>query len=297
MNYPSLTKTTRNWALLSSFCLGMAATASAAVLAEWDFEDSSQPERSSTPFGGDAYLIDSWASTYDANSWSGGVLTWKQTGVDNSNTRALDFSSWSELLVITFVITEVDVTGLDVNHYGIRFGVPGGSGNLDTIYFETDGAGGVQIDVGLIGETFLTADDVAALADPGTTATLEIAFNLLDSTVTYTKTGVGGTLSNSSPFAASWTETPGSIKAVGKGGGGISLDSFTIETRDAPEVVLWAGYPVTVDENGSFADTGDWLGWLALEFAPWVYCFDIESWMYLPEAAVKETGAWMYIAQ
>jgi octaheme c-type cytochrome (tetrathionate reductase family) len=54
----------------------------------------------------------------------------------------------------------------------------------------------------------------------------------------------------------------------------------------------WAGYPVSPAMG---VDTGSWLGWLSVEFAPWVFSYSMEKYIYLPEELVTENGAWTYI--
>jgi hypothetical protein len=55
---------------------------------------------------------------------------------------------------------------------------------------------------------------------------------------------------------------------------------------------LWAGFEVTPD---GWVDTGNWMGWLYVGSAPWVWNLHLETWMYLPEESVREYGAWAYI--
>jgi hypothetical protein len=54
----------------------------------------------------------------------------------------------------------------------------------------------------------------------------------------------------------------------------------------------WAGY--TIDENG-WVNTGDWLGWVFVNNAPYNYILSLDSWMFMSEEAVGTTGAWAYI--
>jgi hypothetical protein len=52
----------------------------------------------------------------------------------------------------------------------------------------------------------------------------------------------------------------------------------------------WAGYPV-VD---GWVNTGEHLGRLQVELAPWVYSWSLGGYIYLPEDSVSETGSWAY---
>ena len=69
----------------------------------------------------------------------------------------------------------------------------------------------------------------------------------------------------------------------------INLNWIELTAIDLP---TWAGYPV--DENG-WADTGSFIGWIFTGSAPWVWSLSLETWMYLPESNVKETGAWTFV--
>tara|TARA_B110000438_G_scaffold235332_1_gene232028 strand:- start:2993 stop:4447 length:1455 start_codon:yes stop_codon:yes gene_type:complete len=70
-------------------------------------------------------------------------------------------------------------------------------------------------------------------------------------------------------------------------GTGVKIDWLEISTG-----ATWAGFPIS---DGNFGDTGDFIGWLSILFAPWVYSFDFNTFVYLPESAVKQNGAWMYL--
>jgi octaheme c-type cytochrome (tetrathionate reductase family) len=54
----------------------------------------------------------------------------------------------------------------------------------------------------------------------------------------------------------------------------------------------WGPYPVSPAKG---VDTGAWLGWLNVEFAPWVYSYTLGKYLYLPEESLSESGAWIYI--
>jgi len=53
----------------------------------------------------------------------------------------------------------------------------------------------------------------------------------------------------------------------------------------------WAGYPLI--ENG-FVNTGDFLGYLYVGQAPFVWCYRMERWIFLPEENAAGSGAWLY---
>ncbi|MCD8481189.1 MAG: hypothetical protein LR015_00020 [Verrucomicrobia bacterium] len=51
----------------------------------------------------------------------------------------------------------------------------------------------------------------------------------------------------------------------------------------------WAGFPI-VD---GWVDTGDWLGWLYVEYAPWIYSQILNNFLYIPEEPSAH-GVWAY---
>lgn len=73
-------------------------------------------------------------------------------------------------------------------------------------------------------------------------------------------------------------------------GTGVKIDWLEITATGGGDT--WAGYPV---EDGIYANTGDFLGYLSIVYAPWVYSFDLGTFIYLPESAVQPNGAWMYL--
>lgn len=68
----------------------------------------------------------------------------------------------------------------------------------------------------------------------------------------------------------------------------------TVSQGEIVEPQTWLGY--TIDPDTGNVDSGDWLGWLHVTHAPWVYSFSLASWLYLDEANVTDgVGAWAYI--
>ncbi|MEX0321354.1 MAG: endo-1,4-beta-xylanase [Puniceicoccaceae bacterium] len=49
-----------------------------------------------------------------------------------------------------------------------------------------------------------------------------------------------------------------------------------------------------IDEN-NWVDTGDWLGRLQVQFAPWVWSLDLEQWLYFPIETVAAGDGWCWI--
>jgi hypothetical protein len=54
----------------------------------------------------------------------------------------------------------------------------------------------------------------------------------------------------------------------------------------------WAGY--VVSEAGD-VNTVEWMGYLNVTFAPYIWSYSLDGWIYLPEQQVSDSGAWMYI--
>jgi hypothetical protein len=54
----------------------------------------------------------------------------------------------------------------------------------------------------------------------------------------------------------------------------------------------WAGYDV-LPSGDCF--TGDWLGWVYVGFKPWILSYSLNQWMYIDEAAVTDSGSWIYV--
>jgi hypothetical protein len=54
----------------------------------------------------------------------------------------------------------------------------------------------------------------------------------------------------------------------------------------------WAGFIVNGDGD---ALTGDWLGWVNVDFKPLIFSYSLNQWMYIEESAVSDSGSWVYI--
>lgn len=55
----------------------------------------------------------------------------------------------------------------------------------------------------------------------------------------------------------------------------------------------WAAYPIL--EDGRTVDTGDFLGFVDIAEQPWIYVYEISSYVYLPEDMVTIEGGWAYV--
>lgn len=71
-----------------------------------------------------------------------------------------------------------------------------------------------------------------------------------------------------------------------------SLNTLVLEFLDTRPTPTWAGFPL---ESSNDVDTGNWIGWLWVGEAPWVYSWRLRHWIYLPESFVTPQGAWTYI--
>jgi hypothetical protein len=60
--------------------------------------------------------------------------------------------------------------------------------------------------------------------------------------------------------------------------------------RYGPDAMTWANYPV----DGSYVNTGTFLGWLDIHYDPYIWSFSMDTFLYLPESAVGTSGAWVY---
>jgi hypothetical protein len=77
-----------------------------------------------------------------------------------------------------------------------------------------------------------------------------------------------------------------------------SYGTLVISAAEPSPVATWAGYPVELDNDGKeWVNTGDWLGYLYIEFAPWVYVSDAASWIYMDEPSLPLAGAWGFVVR
>jgi|TARA_B110000438_G_scaffold269643_2_gene286178 hypothetical protein len=58
----------------------------------------------------------------------------------------------------------------------------------------------------------------------------------------------------------------------------------------------WAGYPVELDGvQNEWANTGSWLGYLSIKFAPWIFILDTGTWAYMVEPGPTDPGVWAFM--
>jgi rhamnogalacturonyl hydrolase YesR len=65
------------------------------------------------------------------------------------------------------------------------------------------------------------------------------------------------------------------------------------QLEQEPAVVTgnWASYDI-LDE--AFVDTGTWMGWFKYQYAPFLYNFTMEGWLYAPDGYADSSGGWFY---
>lgn len=63
----------------------------------------------------------------------------------------------------------------------------------------------------------------------------------------------------------------------------------TIE-QDGP---FWEEYPVFNPEGD--VNTGDWMGWINIKHAPWLFSYSLEGWLYHSSSFGDSAGSWFYI--
>lgn len=81
---------------------------------------------------------------------------------------------------------------------------------------------------------------------------------------------------------------------------GTAMDTGTIYFENlegyieggATEPVTWGGYEV---DNLGWINTGAWMGYLNVTAAPWVWVNSLAKYIYMPEANVSTSGAWIYV--
>jgi len=68
------------------------------------------------------------------------------------------------------------------------------------------------------------------------------------------------------------------------------IDNVRI-TQGVQSGTIWAGFPIV---EGGYVDTGDFMGWLYVGSAPWIWSANEGKYIYLPESNVIASGAWSF---
>jgi hypothetical protein len=77
---------------------------------------------------------------------------------------------------------------------------------------------------------------------------------------------------------------------------GILQEFYDVPVKQFHDIVEqpnWAGYPYINDQMD--VDTGDWMGILNAAHAPWIWCYEINSWIYMDAIVGHRQKGWMYI--
>ena len=71
------------------------------------------------------------------------------------------------------------------------------------------------------------------------------------------------------------------------------VDGFELvrPDQDVVEEVTWAGFPVS---SAGDVDTSDWMGYLNVQSAPWLWSYSLSKYLYLEEDWVTGAGSWLY---
>lgn len=92
------------------------------------------------------------------------------------------------------------------------------------------------------------------------------------------KTGVG----NTTIFTGTYNEKPISV--------GLMMDNFV--NINGPSIpVYWSQFPYS---GYSYVDTGAWLGWLFLDYAPYVWSVQLNKWLIVPDTSAEAGQGWVY---
>jgi hypothetical protein len=67
--------------------------------------------------------------------------------------------------------------------------------------------------------------------------------------------------------------------------------TFHVDNLRIVEVDTWGPWQKT----GEDVDTTPWMGWLYVGYGDWVWSYSLNSYIYLPEGNLTESGAWTYI--
>jgi hypothetical protein len=86
-----------------------------------------------------------------------------------------------------------------------------------------------------------------------------------------------------------WTDGP--VGATWGDPAPLRLLEFRAETSGGGDAT-YGGFPVL---EGGYVDTGDWMGYLYISDAPFIYSYSISGWMYMNEPAPADPGAWIYL--
>lgn len=83
--------------------------------------------------------------------------------------------------------------------------------------------------------------------------------------------------------------------AIGNSGGWVFVSSPGGGMPDAADgSAMWG--PFELFNTAGDVDTGDWMGWINVSADPYVWSYELESWCYINQSAIVNSGAWVYIS-
>jgi pimeloyl-ACP methyl ester carboxylesterase len=74
---------------------------------------------------------------------------------------------------------------------------------------------------------------------------------------------------------------------------GLSVSKAPSELSIQVDGPTWAGYPIF--DEAMNVDTADFLGWINVHHADYIWSYNMENWLYCPEAHVADSGAWVFL--
>jgi hypothetical protein len=240
------------------------------------FEDFSNPTvRIDFPYlggtGANPYVLGEWVASQGQSET--GVL-WGST-IENGEATVNTWSNnWQRAIAIV-----LDMSVYGAGEYTVSFDLVGEPGGIFSIA-EIENLGSVMINTGkLSSEVFFSPEDSTAvvtnLLNPSDTGWLAIESNTSDGTATFNFSydGTGYIGFAMSAYANSFT-----------------FDNFSVAEFEAP--TTWGGFDIV---GSGDVDTGGFLGWINVTFAPYVWNYSIEGWLFMDEPPADAIGSWMYI--
>lgn len=82
------------------------------------------------------------------------------------------------------------------------------------------------------------------------------------------------------------------VIAIGGYNTDVKIDNVRIVTVGEGNGDTWAGWPII---DGTFVDTGSFLGFLEISADPWQWSYDLNRYIFLPESSVTGSGGWLYL--
>ena len=75
----------------------------------------------------------------------------------------------------------------------------------------------------------------------------------------------------------------------------VAIDNLAVTGPVVDPEGTWKGYPLV---DGFWAENIGQLGWLYVEYDPWIYSTSLKIWLYLPkESALGRSGVWVYLPE